>query len=168
MATHRLPILSPFLILDSSGDVFLEPYTIKATNDEWSRLVVVFNDTSTRDGLGGGFEVPSNYVDTANLIVVWTSTATSGDVEWDFDYRATGGNDAESLDLANVQEGVNANDTAPSATDERMVISIALTDGNFAANDTVSYGFFRDGTDGGDGIAAAVMLFGLFFEYNDA
>ena len=168
MASHRIPILGWSTVPDTSGDVFFEPYTIKATNDVWGKLVGIFNNTSTRIGLRGSFNVPKNYVNTANLIVVWTSTATTGDVEWDFDYRAVGGNDTESLDQAGTQESVNANDTAPSATDRRMEISIALTDGNFAADDTVLFELFRDGTDAGDTLAAAVQLHDLYFEYADA
>ena len=168
MATHRIPILGWATVPDTSGDVFFEPYSVKATNDQWDHLVCVFNDTATRIGLRGRFDVPQNYVGTANLVVVWTSTATSGDVEWDFDYRAVGGNDTESLDQSGTQESVNANDTAPSAAHERMEISISLTDGNFAAGDTVQFELFRDGTDAGDTMAAAAMLFGLFFEYADA
>ena len=168
MATLRLPILGWATLPDTSGNVFLEPYPVKATNDNWGKLIVVFNDTASRDGIHGSFNVPKDYTDTANLIVVWTTTATTGDVEWDFDYRAVGGNDSESLDQATAQESVNSNDTAPSATDERMEISIALTDGNFAADDTVSFTLFRDGTDAGDTISAAVQIHDLLFEYNNA
>lgn len=168
MAIHRIPILGFPTIPDASGNVFFEPYTVKATNDVWGRLVAIFNDTAARNGLRGGFTVPKNYVGSANLIVVWTAAATSGDVEWDFDYRAVGGNDAESLDQAGTQESVNANDTAPSAIHERMEISIALTNGNFAADDEVLFELFRDGTDGGDTMAAAAILFSLLFEYSDA
>lgn len=168
MATHRLPILGWPTTPDNSGSVFLEPYTIKATNDVWGRLVAVFNDTATRIGLRGGFTVPKNYIGNAKLIVVWTTTATSGDVEWDFDYRAVGGDDSESLDQAGTQESVNLNDTAPSAANERMETSITLTSGNFAVDDEVEFEVFRDGTDGGDTIAAAVMVFNLLFEYTDS
>lgn len=166
-ATHRIPIFGFGTVPDTGGDVFFEPYPIKATNDVWDRLVLIFNDTATRDGVHGGFTIPKNYVGSANLIVVWTSTATSGDVEWDFDYRAVGGNDTESLDQAGTQQSVNANDTAPSAAHERMEISISLTDGNFAVDDEVEFTFFRDGTDGGDGLAAAGIVFAVFFEYSD-
>jgi len=168
MATHRLPILGFSTIPDTSGDVFFESYAVKATNNVWDRLVCIFNDTSTRIGLAGGFTVPKNYVGTANLIVVWTSTAISGDVEWDFDYRAVGGNDTESLDQSGTQESVNTNDTAPSAANERMEISITLTDSNFAADDEVTFELFRDGSDAGDTMAAAAILFNAFFEYSDA
>ncbi len=168
MTTHRMPVMGWGTNPDATGDVFIEPYSIKATNAVWRRNVGIFNDTATRIGLAGGFTVPTTYVDSANLIIVWTSTGTSGDVEWDFDYRAVGGNDTESLDQSGTQESVNANDTAPSAAHERMEISIALTDGNFAADDEVTFELFRDGTDGGDTMAAAAIMFAVLFEYADA
>lgn len=168
MATHRIPILGWPTLPDASGLVFFEPQAIKGTNDPFPQLVAVFNDTATRIGLGGRFTVPKNYVGSANLVVVWTTTATSGDVEWDFDYRAVGGDDAESLDQAGTQESVNLNDTAPNNAWERMECPIALTAGNFAIDDEVEFCLFRDGTDGGDTIAAAVLLVALLFEYADA
>ena len=166
--THRISILGANTLPDASGNVFFEPYSIKATNDVFNHGHFIFNDTATRLALHGLFSVPKNYVGTAKIVFVWTTTATSGDVEWDFDYRAVGGNDAESLDQATAQETVNVNDTAPSAVNERMEVEIALTDGNFAADDTVEFLAVRDGTDAGDTIAAAVQLVGLYFEYADA
>lgn len=168
MATFRIPIMGWAAMPDSSGSVFFEPQSIKGTNDPFPQLVAVFNDTATRIGLGGRFTVPKNYVGTAKVAIVWTSTATSGDVEWDFDYRAVGGDDAESLDQAGTQETVNLNDTAPSAAWERMECLITLTAANFAVDDEVEFALFRDGTDGGDTIAAAVTLWQLMFEYADA
>ena len=167
MATQRKEIIN-WKARPISGDVFIEPYTIKATNDNWEHNVLIFNDTGNRMEFHGSFDVPQGYVDTANVVIVWTSTATSGDVEWDFDYRAVGGNDSESLDQATAQETVNSNDTAPSAANERMEISIALTDGNFAAGDTVSFILARDGSDAGDTMAAAAIVFEALFEYSDS
>ncbi len=167
MATHRIPILagaSP----DNSGDVFSEPYSVKATNGLWDYPVWVFNDTATRIGLRGKFDVPQNYVGTAKIIVHWTSTAVTGDVEWDFDYRAIGGDDTESLDQATAQETVNINDTAPSAVNERMTATLTLTAANLAAGDTAQFELFRDGTDAGDTLAAAVTVHDVLFEYADA
>ena len=167
MATHRVPIFEFPTVPDTTGTAFFEPYSIHATNDVWKHLVLVLNDTAADHGVYGKFPVPVNYVDTANLVIVWTAAAIIGDVEFDFMYRAVGGDDAESLDQAGNQEDVNANDTAPSAIHERMELIIALTDGNFAAMDTVEYFFSRDGTDVGDTMAVACLVFGLFFEYND-
>ena len=165
MATHRIPILGFGTIPDSSGDVFFEPYTVKATNDVWGRLVAIFNDTSTRIGLRGGFVVPKNYVGSAKIVVVWTSTATSNDVEWDVDYRAVGG--TESLDQTGTQETVNIASTAPSAIHERTEASLTLTAANFAVDDEVEFELFRDGADGGDLMAAAAIVFSVLFEYTD-
>ena len=167
MATHRLPILGWATVPDSSGNVFFEPQSVKGTNDPFAQLVAIFNDTATRIGLGGRFTVPKNYVGTPKLAVVWTATATSGDVEWDLDYRAVGGDDLESLDQAGSQESVNLNDTAPSAAWERMECLITLS-ANFAVDDEVEFTLFRDGTDAGDTMAAAAILFNLLFEYADA
>ena len=168
MATHRRAILGFATLPDNSSDVFFEPYSVKATNDVWKRLVLIFNDSGTRIGLRGAFNVPKDYVGAPKIIVVWTAIATTGDVEWDFDYRAVGGNDTESLDQAGTQESVNLNDTAPSAIHERMEAILAVTAGNFAADDTVLFELFRDGTDGGDTMAAAAIVHEVIFEYSDA
>jgi len=172
-ATHQISILGPGTKPDTSGEVFFEPYDVTATNDVWDRLIVRFGasitvEPTTRIGLHGGFVVPQNYVDTANLVIVWTSTITADDVEWDFDYRTVAGNDTTSLDQAGTEETVNGNDVAPSATDERMEFTIALTDGNFTAGDEVTFTLFRDGTDAGDTLNGTAVLFSLLFEYNDA
>ena len=161
----RISILNAQTVPDGGGGVFFESYLNKATNQVWRYLILVMNDTSTKIGINGKFQVPQDYSTGAKLVVVWTSTATSGDVEFDFDYRCVGGNDTESLDQATAQESVNSNDTAPSATDERMELSIDLTSGNFAAGDTCQFEFARDGTDAGDTMAAACQIHGLFFEY---
>ena len=168
MATHRIPIIGWSAVPDGSGNVFIEPYDVKATSDVWDSLVLIFNDTATRLGFRGRFVVPKNYVGTAKIIVVWTSTATSGDVEWDFDYRAVGGDDSESLDQAGTQESVNLNDTAPGAAHRRLECLLALTSANLAVNDEVEYELFRDGTDAGDTMAAAAIVFSVLFEYADA
>ena len=168
MATHRIPITGFATLPDTSGSVFFEPQSIKGTNDPFPMLIAVFNDTATRIGLGGRFTVPKNYVGSAKFAIVWTSTAIAGDVEWDIDYRNVGGDDAESLDQAGTQESLNLNDTAPSAAWERMECLITATAANFAVDDECEFTLFRDGTDGGDTIAAAVTLFALLFEYADA
>jgi len=168
MATHRIPILGWPTVPDGSGEVFFEPYSNKATNDVWDRLICVFNDTATRIGLRGGFTIPKNYVGSPKIIVVWTATATTGDVEWDFDYRAVGGNDTESLDQTGTQESVNINDTAPSAAHERMEASLTLTAGNLSIDDEIEFEIFRDGVDAGDTMTAAAIVFSILFEYTDA
>ena len=76
MATHRIPIIGWSSAPDASGDVFFEPYPVKATNDFWKQLVLVFNDSGVDDEFFGSFVVPQNYSSAANLVVDWTTTAT--------------------------------------------------------------------------------------------
>jgi len=167
MATLRLPILTWATVPDASGNVFFEKLDVKATNDVWDRMVCIFNDTSTRLGLAGGFTVPKNYVGNAKLVVVWTSTATTGTAVFDFDYRAISGNDTESLDQTGTQETVTGSDVAPGAAMRRLEVLISLTSANLAADDEVEFEFFRDGTDGSETLAAAVIVFNLLLEYTD-
>jgi hypothetical protein len=170
MATKRLQILGWATKPDASGDVFIEPASIKGTNDFFDGMVLVFNDSGADDEAFLRFEVPQGYVDSAALVIVWTTTAITGSVEFGVAYRAVGGNDVESLDQATAQESLLSgnDDVAPSAANERMEYSISLTDGNFAAGDTVQMILSREGLDAGDTLAAAVRIYGLAFEYADA
>lgn len=169
MATRRLEI-GPLGCLPADDGVSIEPLSAYATNDFWKHPVAVFGDEGADIELHGRFVVPQEYVGAAKIVIVWTTSATSGDVEWGFAYRAVGGNDAESLDQATAQESLLSgnNDTAPSAAFERMEYEITLTAGNFAAGDTVEFILSREGADAGDTIAAAVLVSELLFEFSDA
>ena len=169
MTTHRDSILGANLLPDTSGNVFWEPYDIKATNDRWKHGNWIFNDTSTDLVLSGTYELSMTYVGTSKIYFVWTSTATSGNVKWGFKYRAITGDNAESLDQTGEQEAVTVVDAAPGAANRRMEVSIALTAGNFAAGDTVEFELIRHGSDtGNDTMAAAAILKDALFEYADA
>lgn len=167
MATHQISILNGSLSLGGSGNVYATTFDTLATNDVWKHLVIAFKDTSTRDLMYGQFTVPQNYVGTPKIIPVWSTSATSGNAIWDFDYRAVGGDDTESLDQAGTQEALTVTDAAPSASWERMTPEMAATAGNLAAGDTVTFLFGRDGASS-DTIAATAVLFDLIFQYADA
>lgn len=166
--TRRINIIGWQTVPDTSGDCFPEPYLVKATNDVWKRLVWVFNDTATRIGFFGGFRVPKDYVGTPKIIISWTSTATTNNAVWDFEYRSVTGDNTASLDQTGNQESVTVTDGAPGAAHRKMEASVALTASNLAVDDEVEFGFFRDGADGSDTMAAAAMLFSLEFEYATA
>lgn len=168
MATHQISILGPGTVPDTSGNVFWEGYDVKATNDVWDNLVVIFNDTATDLFLYGQFTVPQNYVGSSVVIPVWTSTATTGNVVWGFEYRAIGGDDTTSLDQAGSVQDVTVTDAAPTAANRRLTPSISPTAGNFAAGNTVTFRLSRDGTSGSDTMAAAAILFDAIFQYADA
>jgi len=172
MSTFRIPILGWGTRPDDTGDCFFEPQDILATNDVWDRLIGRFGannaaQPTVRAGIHGGFNVPKNYVGGATIVIVWTATLTSGNVVWDFEYRAVGGNDTESLDQSGTQESVTVTDAAASAAWERLEVTIALTAGNFAVDDTVSFFFARDGADGADTMAGSALLFDLLWQYDD-
>jgi len=172
VATHRIHLIGSQVTVDGGGRIVVEPFDVtpNTTNDVWKHKVVRFknNDGVAKDVIFGKFGIPKNYVDTANLIVVWSTNLTTLDVVWDFDYRAVGGNDIESLDQSGFQESVTGTDDSPSAAWERLELSIALTDTNFAADDTVQYQFGLDGLDAAHTFTGNAVLFGLYFEYNDA
>ena len=168
MSTFRIPILGPSTLPDTSGNVFFEPYPIKATNDRWKHGHWIFNDTSTRLELYGKFTIPQNYVGSSKVVIDWTTTATSGNVVWDYDYRAVGGDNAESLDQTGQDEAVTVTDAAPGAANRRLEVTITLTAGNFVAGDTVEFLVARDGADASDTMAAAAQLVDLLFEYSDS
>lgn len=167
MATHRIPILNLFTKPDNSGNVFWEPFSVKATNDVWDHGVWVFNDTATRLLLYGSFLIPKNFVSTPSVILPWSASVTTGNVVWDFDYRAIGGDNAESLDQVGTQEALTVTDAAPTAAWNRLTASVNLTAANLAADDLVQFLIARDGADAADTMAAAALLFGAWFQYND-
>jgi hypothetical protein len=174
MATHRISLLGPNTMPDSSGNCWQDLYSRLATNDVWPYGVFNFGGTisnntapTTRIGLYGQVAIPQNYVGTAKVVVVWTSTLTSGDAVWDFDYRAITGNDSESLDQSGTQESVSVTDTAPGAAHRRLECTANLTSANLAAGDSMEWGLFRDGTDAADTLAGTAILVDVLLEYAD-
>lgn len=175
MATHRVSLLGAATMPDSSGNIWQDLYSRLASNDVWPFGVFNFGGTisnntapTTRIGLYGHTAIPKNYIGTAKIIVVWTSTLTSGDVVWDFDYRGITGDNSESLDQTSNQESVTVTDTAPGAAHRRLECSVNLTSTNLAADDTFEWGLFRDGTDAADTLAGTAILVDLLLEYADA
>lgn len=154
----------------------MESQTVLGTNDVFDNFVIRIDQDgannaqlSTREGVYGRFAVPKNFVgSTTRVIIHWTATVTSGNVVWDFEYRAVGGDDAESLDQSGTQESVTGTDANPSAAWERNELAITLTGSNFAVDDTVNYFLARDGVDASDTAASATLLYGAFFEYSDS
>lgn len=175
MATHQIWIPAAAFTPDASGKVWLEPYSILATNDFWKYLVLRFDENgnnntqiSTKVSGHATLLVPQNYVGTPKIYPVWTSTVITGNNVWDVDYRAVGGDDAESLDQATAQESLTVTDAAPSAAHERNTPSVSPTGSNLAAGDTVQLVVSVDGADAADTLAGARILHGVIFEYADA
>jgi len=165
MGIHRLPILG--VNTKPNDPVFPEPYSVKATNDNWKHYGFIFPDTGSRDGISGMFTVPKGYVQGANLVIAWTSIITAGVLGWEFDYRAVGGDDAESYDQSTPQETILLTDDAPTSVNNRLVVVGALTDGNFSPDDDVEFELFRNGAGSLDTLVGDGILKRLFFQYSD-
>lgn len=163
--TFDVHLLRWNVLPDTSGDVFMEPFSIKATNDFWPYYVTIFNDTSTDLRLYGAALSPQNLVSAPQVCVVWTSTATTGNVRWEFAYRVVSG--TASLDQSTAQETVAANAAAPSAGMGRVESCQALTAGNFSAGATLQWRLSRLGSDtANDTMAAAAIVHDVFLRYN--
>jgi len=150
---------------DSSGDVFFEPWSVKATGaPAIDPLVLIFNDSGAKDGVRGSFRVPENYVGSAKLLIVWTSSATAGTCVFDWSVLPRSG--AEDMGAAAARTTETVNVTKGGTADFREESSMALTDGDYAAGDEVLFELFRDTIT--DTMAAAAVVFGVYFEYADA
>jgi hypothetical protein len=172
MATHRIPILGFATRPDDSGEAFFEPEDLNfGTNDLAKQFVLALGSAlaaqpTVKHGVYGAFEVPKNYVGTAVVGIIWAATLTTGDVVFDFDYRAI--TDDESLDPSTWQESVTATKTADATARERDTVTINLTGTNFAVDDTVLFFLGRDGADANDTMAGRAYVFGAFLQYADA
>ena len=167
MATHTISMMTN-VNPDISGRAWFEPLDVAASNDVWRSMIARFKDpTSQQHGIYGHFTVPNNYVGSAAVLVVWSSTATSGNCIWRLTYRAVGGDNAESLDQTSNQQQASVTDAAPGAAWRRLAATIAVTAANFAAGDLVEWLLERDGV-ASDTMAADAYLFDLLFSYADA
>lgn len=169
MATQWVSMLGGSILPDSSGNVYLQPFDNVATNKQWKNLVWTFDDTSTKIGFYGTFQVPNNYIGTLEIVPVWSASVTSGNVVWQIDYRCVGGDDTTSLDQSGTQETPNYTDAAPGAAWRRLLASPAIqpTSANFAATNTMEFYFNRRGDSGSDTMAGAAYLWDLMFKYSD-
>jgi hypothetical protein len=168
MATHRVSIMGG-LVPDTTGNAYFEPYSVAATNDVWKHEILRLKDAAADCGVYGGFTVPKNYVGTAKIVYVYTTTATSGSAYLGYNYRAVGGDDTESLDQSGTQESVTpAAAGAPSAAHERKEMSLSLASANLAVDDFVEFFAFRDNDNGSDNLAADVLIHDILFEFADA
>ncbi len=164
MATHRISILGPMTIPDTSGEVFFEPYDVADTGAVVIPLILAFNNSGTKDGVRGSFQVPEFYVDTANLQIIWTANATSGTCAWDWSVLTRSGSEPMGAAATRTSETTVPMKGGTAFTREEATIT--LTDADYVAGDEVLFELFRDTIT--DTMAAKAVLFGAYFEYNDA
>lgn len=165
MATHQIPILGANTIPDDSGEVFFQPYSIVDTAAVLDALVLTFNDSGTKDGVRGVFTVPQNYAGSASIKIVWCADdGTTNSVTFDLSYLTRSG--AEDMGAAATATSDTVTDNQTSTPFLRQEAEISVTSGNFVAGDQVIFELFRDSPN--DTMAAAVLVFQVLFEYDDA
>lgn len=166
MATHRL-YFGGLLVPDTSGNVYWQPASILDSNDLYPTVpVLVFADSGTKIGASCVLPVPKNYVGTAKIGGRWKTTATTGDVVFDVDYRSIATN--EPGDPSSHQESLTVTDTADGTARDLNDFEVTPTASNLAVDDSLFITISRDGANGSDTLAASVELVDAWLEYADA
>lgn len=166
MATHRLSLGHWPLLPDNSGNVWFEPAAVTQTNDRYPQFVARFKDSATKDSLGFRFQVPQNYIGNAKFVIVWTSTATTGNVVWTVDYSSAG--PTASLDPSADEESLTVTTAAPGSSQNGVVSSMTATAADLASGDICQGKISRNGASGSDTMAADAVAYDAYFEYTDA
>ena len=165
-ATGTTPVFNAFTSPDTSGNAIVEPYTISAVNDVFAHFTYVASSTTAKVGFSTAFHIEPDFNGTtASVVIYFSCPVTTGNIVWDVDYRAIGGDDTESLDQTTFQESVTATKACGSAVNERQTVYMALTASNFAADDTVEMSVSRDGADANDTGVAGAMIHDVVFQY---
>lgn len=166
MATRRL-MIDEGLLEDASGSVLWDSSVNYDTNDLFPHKVLAFLDTSTKLVASGDFEVPDDYVGSAEIEVIWRCSPTSGNVVWEVKYRTLAGDNTDSMDPSSVEETASVTDGAGGAAWRRMVATITLTSANLAAGESVLFQIARDGSSGSDTMAGTALIESIRFKYSN-
>jgi len=170
MATHRISIMGPGTVPDTTGETFMQPIDVGITTlgtFAGSNLVMTLADPSADTGFYGSFQVPENYIQAANIRVagVLDGTVSTTSVDFEFSYVAFADNEA--VDVAYTQNVIFNSGNTNAYTNEDLVIltDSGITDTNLVAGDIVMYYFKRD--QGTDDFVGDFHVVELIFQYND-
>lgn len=152
---------------DSSSDCFAQPASILLTNDRWDRLIYRFGASNVANptlkaGLAGGFQIPDSFLGNSFVVIDFTSTVTSGNAIWSFEYLVVSGNNVHTIDTNLITETIAFTGSAAAAAGNRVVVSQSLA-GPFLPGCHVLYRLQRDGTAGADTIAGSAILLNAQF-----
>ena len=169
--TQRKRLLGWQTMPDSTGEAFFQPADPDFGSSDIARQLVLAlglataSQPSAKHGVYGAFRVPTDFVSDAKIVIEWSATLTSGNVVFDFDYNAVGGDDTETFDPAAWQESLTVTDAAPGTARRKLTAELTMTDANLAADDVVEFFLGRDGADGSDTMAGRAYVFEVSFEY---
>lgn len=171
MATHRLSIIDRFLP-DTSGSVYWQPSSVLDTNDRFPHEVLVLPDSGTDIAASAQFAVPKNYSSTTTdptVVIVWRSSATTGDLRVTVATYVASGDNTTSMDpTTDTEASAAVTDTAGGAAMRRMEFSVTLTKANYSADASVLLKLTRTGSNVGDTLAASAIVEDVLFQYADA
>lgn len=88
MATRSVSLFTAACCPDASGKVYPVPASLHQANDLVMQQVIAFAASTTKNTLGGRFDMPADYVGSPVFLVEWGSTVTSGAVVWTVDHVA--------------------------------------------------------------------------------
>ncbi|MEW5917470.1 MAG: hypothetical protein AB1762_13750 [Gemmatimonadota bacterium] len=151
------------------------PSSAYLTNDRWPSGIWVFGALAptTQPTVRitiflPWFRVPDNYSAAStdpSIVIYHSSTITSGNRVWDVDYRAVGGDDAESLDQTGQTEPLSITDAAPTAAHNLLETSVAMARAGIAAGDIIQASVSLDGVDAADTIQGLSYIANVAFRY---
>lgn len=117
-----------------------------------------FSDV-TNNILGLTTVLPADQSGAINIRLFWSTTATTGDVEWNVATVCMGNDDAYSPALNTAQQVV---DTAGGTANDLMIVALnSITQTGCLAGEVMHFAVTRDGTDDQDTIAATAFLHGM-------
>lgn len=123
-------------------------------------------DPDTDEHLFWTFAMPSDYSSGGSLVVLWRTTATSGNVVWAGQVSAVTAADADTPLEHAWSTAATATSAANGTEASRLVsASITLNMDSAAAGDLVSLNFSRDANNAADTCTADAILMALRFDY---
>lgn len=135
------------------------PACVTGTNTQ--KGVLDFPDTAGGFSAQTNFLLPSDFTSTIDATIIWSTTATTGNIEWSLSSICTATNATETDDPAfNTPSTVVT--AAPGIANRIQTSTITgLTITGCAAGEFLHLRIFRDGNDAQDTIAATARLFGI-------
>lgn len=165
MAEHRVSAAGWQFKPDSTGSVFFEPYSVKASNDRWDYMVGVFEEHDSNVSAQGKRDIPQNISSGGTFDIEWTASKAGGNVVWGVAYRVVG--DSESFDQTGDQSAFSSSEvSAPSSADNRITTSIGLTSSELTAGSALQWELSRQTAD--SALTGPVTLHGAYLRYDDA
>ena len=168
MAIHRVAIPGPFYSANGNAYPSLMTNVVSGSTQDFPLWVFQDAVTGTIQGL---LPIPTNYVSTPKLIILWSSPTAAGNVVWDIVHRTmTPGTDLldTSTSPAEINETNLATASKPGAADRLEEDEIALTTTDLVADELLYFEFSRIGGDASDTKTDDAYVVGLLFEYADA